>query len=124
MPTDETSPLADTVTTEVLELDHVALPADTALPDASSATAVPCVLCPIWIDDWASVTRTDATGATGATSVDVLAVIASVPTTPSTAALIAVVPPATAVTSPLAETVAMAGEELDHVTVRPVSAVP
>jgi hypothetical protein len=124
VPTDDTSPLADTATTEVLELDQVALPADTALPDASSATAVACVLCPIWIDDWASVTRTDATGATGATSADVLAVIPNVPMTPSTVALTAVVPPETAVTRPLAETVAMAGEELAHVTLRPVSATP
>ena len=56
--------------------------------------------------------------------VEPLTVIPSVPTTPSTVALIATVPAATAVMRPVAETVAMLGDELDQVTVRPVSGVP
>jgi len=56
--------------------------------------------------------------------VEALTVIPIVPTTPSTVALIATVPAATAVMSPVADTVAILGAELDQVAVRPVSGVP
>src|SRR5205823_1299894 len=66
------------------------------------------------IDVDASATVTLATG-TGTT------VIAEVPATPSLVAVIVAPPNATAVTTPLVETLAMDGALDDHVTVRPLS---
>src|SRR5216117_415217 len=67
----------------------------------------------------AGLTVTDATGTgTAATA------IAAVPPRPSLVAVIVALPTATAVTSPLALTLATAGALLAHVTTRPDSGLP
>ena len=67
----------------------------------------------------AGLTVTDATGTgTAATA------IAAVPPRPSLVAVIVALPAATAVTSPLALTLATAGALLAHVTTRPDSGLP
>ena len=67
----------------------------------------------------AGFTLTPATSATGTGTVT-----DAVPLFPSLVAVIVALPAATAVTTPLFETVATFGALDDHVTVRPVSTVP
>jgi hypothetical protein len=84
---------------------------------ASNVVAVACVVCPTWTVDADSATLTDATGI-GVT------VIEDVPLLPSLVAVITALPAATAVTNPVDETLARVGSLDDHVTTRPVSALP
>jgi len=111
-----TSPEEDTVAALVLpELQVTTRPVSTLL-FASRVVAVSCEVWPM-LSDALPVTFTDATGAgAGAFTVSV-----AEPVTPSLVARIATLPAATAVTSPVLDTVARAVFALLHVTVRPVS---
>ena len=67
-----------------------------------------------------SETVTDATGAGGGAVI----VRPAVPLLPSDVAMMATVPAASAVTTPVDDTDARVGAELDHVMLRPVSTLP
>src|SRR5207249_1860568 len=86
-------------------------------PAASLATADSCTVLATAILAEAGVTSTAATGMTAT-------VIAAVPLFPSLVAVIVADPAPTAVTSPLAETVAAAGALLAQVTARPARGLP
>src|SRR5207302_1079800 len=112
-----TSPLADTVATaQALDVQATARPVST-LPAASLSVAVSCAAPPTSMTAVTGLITTDATG-TFAT------LIAAEPLCPSLVAVIVTAPAATPVTSPLADTVAIAGFELVHVSARPVSTFP
>jgi len=111
-----TAPVDDTAATAVLlELQETARPVSVP-PFASSIVAVACEVPIAVIVVGLSETVTEATG-TGVT------VIKAVPPFPSLVAVMTAVPTPTAVTRPVALTVA-AAELLDHVTMRPPSGVP
>jgi len=112
-----TRPLAFTVATDVLLLDQVIVRPVSGVPLASFGVAVSCTLWPAGTPAEAGVTVTDATGT-------IVTVIADVPVFPSLVAVIVADPAAPLVTRPLAFTLATAVLLLDHVTTRPVSAVP
>jgi hypothetical protein len=111
------SPAPDTVAMVVALLDHVTARPVSALPAESLVVTVSCRVNPMFTPPDAGDTTTDDTG----TSVTV---IAAVPLWLSLVAVIVAEPTPTAVTSPLAPTVATPGALLDHVTVRPVSTFP
>src|SRR5213083_1704990 len=115
--TPETSPLLLTVATAVLELDHVTVRPESGAPFASFGVAVSGTVWPACPDAEGGVTSTVATG-TFVTVTD------EVPLLPSLVAVIVAEPGVTPETRPLLLTVATAGLELDHVTVRPESGVP
>ena len=109
-----TRPLLFTVATAVLLLLHeTARPAST-LFDASRVVAVACVVPPAITELAASDTLTLATGTA-------VTVITALPLRPSLVAVIVAVPVLTALTTPLALTVATAVLLLLHETARPVS---
>jgi len=108
-----TSPVAETVATAGLPVLHVTARPVRMLPEASRVVADACTVCPTVVVVCASETVTVATG-TGTM------VIEDVPVFPSLVAVIVALPSADAVTSPVAETLAIAGESDDHVTTRPV----
>jgi hypothetical protein len=112
-PTAVTTPAGDTVASALLPELHVTLRPVRMLPDASRVVAVACVVWPRVMDVEASETVTIATG-TGTTVID------EVPVFPSLVALIVALPSPTAVTKPLADTVAIDGASDNHVTVRPL----
>ena len=115
-----TTPLALTVATDGLFDDHTgaARPVSTD-PEMSSGVAVAVTVCPAKTVVALSVTRTDATVPPRTVSV------AGALVTPSTVAEMLVVPAATAVTRPVALTVATAVLlELQADTVRPVRTFP
>src|SRR5438309_4264246 len=112
-----TNPLAFTVATAVLLLDHVTTRPASANPFASFGIAVNCTACPTITLAVAGVTVTEATGSW-------VTVMAAVPLWPSLSAVIVVEPAATPVTTPLALTTAAAPLLLAHVTVRPLSTFP
>jgi hypothetical protein len=101
-PNVETSPLADTVASDVFEELQVTVRPDSCAPLASRIVAVSCTAVPTLtvLDEGETVTV--ATGAGGGA----LTVIDAVPLLPSLVAVIVAAPAATAVTSPLLETVA------------------
>src|SRR5439155_21442572 len=113
-PTAVASPLALAVATALLHDTHVTVRLVRTLSPVSLRVAASCCVAPTWRLAFAGLTVTDATG-TGVT------VIAAVPLLPSLVAVIAAEPVATAVTAPLALTVATAGASLAHVTERPMS---
>lgn len=118
--TPRTRPDAETVATAVLpELHVIARPVRTLL-FASRVTADSCTVAPTWTLGLDGETETDATG-TGAAA---LTVKIAAPDLPSLVALMFAVPAPTAVTSPVAATVATPALSLCHVIVRPVSALP
>src|SRR5205809_312061 len=112
-----TSPLALTVATAVLLLAQVTVRPLSGFPFASFGVAVSCTVWPTCTDAVAGLTVTAATGT-------VLTVTVAGPLCPSQVAVIVAAPAATAVTSPLALTVATAVLPLDQVTVRPGSELP
>src|SRR2546422_5332838 len=112
-----TCPLAVTVAIAALLVDHVTTRPLNGLPLASRGVAVSCTACPTAVLSVVGLTLTDATG-TGFT------VIAALPVLPSLVAVIVTAPAAAPVTSPLEETVAVAGALDAHVIVRPDSTVP
>ena len=108
------TPAPDTVATDGEALLHVTVRPASTPPTESRVTAVACVVVPSTIDDEASVTTTALTG-TGDT------VTAAVALCPSLVAVMVAVPGATAVTRPLADTVATPVADEVQLTARPVS---
>jgi len=97
--------------------DHVMTRPVSTLPLASLVVADNAFVFPILTDELEGETVTVATGI-GVT------VIVDVPVLPSLVAVIVAVPTATAVTTPLDETVATPGVLVDQVIARPVSVFP
>jgi hypothetical protein len=95
-----TSPAGEIVAMPVLSELHVIVRPDSTLPFASTSDAVACVVSTALIELLASETVIAATGANPI-------VIVAVPLLPSLVAVICAVPVATAVTSPVADTVAI-----------------
>src|SRR5947208_6794192 len=112
-----TRPLALTVATAGLLLDHVTTRPFSVLPAESFVTAESCWVPPTTIVAAAGLTVTEATGTT-------ITVIAAVLLLPSLVAVIVAEPAATPVTKPLLLTVATAVLLFDHVTTRPVRVPP
>src|SRR6266566_6793414 len=112
-----TRPVAETVATPVALLDHVMVRPVNTLPAESLVTALSWRVVPTRSVALEGVTVTEATGTT-------VTVIAARPFFPSLVAVIVAAPAASAVTRPLAETVATPGALLDHVTVRPINTLP
>jgi len=110
-------PLAVTVATAALLVAHVTARPLKGLPLASRGVAVSCTAWPTAALTVAGLTLTDATG-TG------FAVTAALPVEPSLVAVIVTAPAAIVVTSPVEETVAVAGALDAHVIVRPDSTAP
>ena len=104
------SPLDDTLTTALLELDHVTVCPVTVLPLASASFAVSCCVPPATrlLEPGLTLTELTAPAAT---------VIVDEPVAPPAAAVIVALPACFAVTSPLEDTAATALLELDHATV-------
>src|SRR5215216_5042562 len=111
-----TSPVAETVASELSELDHVTR-RDNAFPLPSLVTAVNCSVEPTVTCVDGPLTVTEATGT-------LLTVTVIWPLCPSLVAVMMAVPTPTAVTNPVDETVATPVFELDQVIVRPVSTLP
>src|SRR5438093_1020980 len=112
-----TSPVADTVATaEALDTQVTARPEST-LPAESFSVAASCTVAPTSTTAVAGLITTDATGT-------LATLIAADALFPSLVAVIVADPAATPVTSPLADTVAIAGLELVQVTARPASTFP
>jgi hypothetical protein len=103
------SPLDDTLTTALLELDHVTDCPVTVLPLASVSFAVSCCVPPATrlLEPGLTLTELTAPAAT---------VIADEPVEPPAAAVIVALPACFAVTLPLEDTAATALLELDHAT--------
>src|SRR5438309_1217076 len=112
-----TRPLALTAASDVLLLDHMTRRPARVFPAASLGVAVSCTVVPTYIFGAAGLTVTDATG-TFAT------VTLAVPLCPSLVAVIVTAPAATPITSPVADTLAIAAFELVHVITRPVNTFP
>ena len=112
-----TRPRFETVAIAEFDVLHATDRPVMALPSASLATAVACVVLPATRLELPRVTPTDDTTA-------VETVRFALPLTPSTVALIEVEPLATAVTTPWLDTVATLGFELAHVTARPEMPLP
>src|SRR6266581_78072 len=111
-----TSPFAFTVATLGASLDQVIVRPESGLPLASSGVAVSCWVPPTKIVAAVGLTVSDATG--------IVTVTAAVGLLPSLVAVTFAVPAATAVTSPLASTVATPAASVDHVMTRPVRTLP
>src|SRR5436190_499229 len=112
-----TSPLALTVATAVLLLDHAIVRPDSGFPLASFGVAVSCTVLPSFTLAGDGLTVTEATG-TGVT------VIADVPLLPSDVAVIVAEPATTPLTSPLPFTVVTEVLLLYQVTHWPDSGFP
>ncbi|MFN8581325.1 MAG: hypothetical protein U0163_10160 [Gemmatimonadaceae bacterium] len=111
-----TNPVELTVATAGAPLVHAMGRLDREAPDASLAVAVSCNVCPATSDSavWSRVSV-----AIGASTVRV-----AEPERASLEAVTCAVPTASAVTRPDVLTDATSGALLDHVTVRPLSALP
>src|SRR5437899_2256885 len=112
-----TRPLAETVPTAPLPVVQVSARPLSTLPPASLRAAVSCTVPPTYMLGAVGLTVTDATGT-------IATVTLAVPLCPSLVAVIVADPTATPVTSPAADTVAIAVFELVHATPRPVSTFP
>src|SRR5919198_174677 len=112
-----TRPVADTVAMPEALVVHVTARPVSTLPAESLVVAASCCVCPTTRPAEAGVTVTDATGT-------MLTVMVAVPLLPSLVAVIVADPAATAVTRPLADTVAMPKALVVHVTARPVNTLP
>src|SRR6266550_3310211 len=112
-----TNPVALTVATVVLLTAQVITRPVNTLPAESFVVAASCAVLPTKRLAAAGVTVTNATGTA-------VVVTVAVPLCPSLVAVNVAVPAATAVTRPLADTVATPGTLLAHVTTRPISAEP
>src|ERR1039457_4751577 len=113
-----TNPVADTVATAVLLLDHVTLVPARAIP--SESVAVSCTEPPIGIA--AAAGRMVSDGADEVAAADT--VIGEVAGRPPACAVIVVAPAAMPVTSPVGETVAVLGLPLLQMTALMGSALP
>src|SRR6266550_1296117 len=112
-----TSPVPLTVASARLPLAQVIVRPVNTLPAESFVVAASCAVLPTKRLAAAGVTVTNATGTA-------VVVTVAVPLCPSLVAVNVAVPAATAVTRPLADTVATPGTLLAHVTTRPISAEP
>src|SRR6266513_1581451 len=112
-----TRPLLLTVATDVLPLDQTTTRPVSRPPAESLTTAKTCWVPPTRTLADAGLTVTEATGT-------VVTVIAAVPLLPSLVAVIVADPASTAVTRPVALTVATPGALLAQFTERPSSGVP
>src|SRR5207253_4928086 len=112
-----TCPVAVTVATAALLVAQVTSRPLNGLPLASCGVAVSWTACPTAALTVAGLRLTDATGTT-------LTVTAALPVAPSLVAVIVTAPAATPVTSPVDETVAVAGALDTQVIARPDSTVP
>jgi hypothetical protein len=118
-PTAVTSPVDDTVTTELFDDDHDACRLNNVVPSAAIVVAVNCAAVPAVIDAVAGVIATEATA-----GAPVVTVTRIEPDFPSAVALIRVEPAALPTTMPCAVTDATVSFAELHVTVRPVRAFP
>ncbi len=112
-----TTPLVETVATETFEEEKTAERPERVLPAASRDVTETVALPPTKSCAVDGLTETLATG----TCCTVMLTDALLP---SLVALIEAAPGATAVTSPVALTVALVASVLDHATVRPISVFP
>ena len=115
-----TSPVADTLAiVGPTDIAHVTVRPVIVAPCASSATAVACAVCPVvrFADTIDTLTLATTAGGT-------VTLMASAPAFPSELAVIIVEPAAIPVISPVAETVAVAGAELDQLMGRLASRFP
>src|SRR6266550_3278171 len=112
-----TSPVPLTVASARLPLAQVIVRPVSTLPAESFVVAASCAVPPTNTLAEAGLIVTEATGTFATVTV-------AVPFCPSLVAVIVAVPAATAVTRPLADTVATPGTLLAHVTTRPISAEP
>jgi len=113
----ETTPAAETVATDELGLDQVAIRPVSTVPLVSLMVAISCRDCPIaTVADW-GLTVTEATVAS-------VTVMRAVPVFPSAVAVMVAEPGPATVTNPAAETVAADWLELDQMAVSPVSTLP
>src|SRR3989475_3733974 len=112
-----TSPVEDTVATAGVPDAQVTDRPESTLPAASFRVVVSCTVAPTSTTAVAGLTVTDATGT-------IATVTLAVPPFPSLVAVIVAGPAAPPVTSPAADTVAIAVFELVHATARPVSTFP
>jgi hypothetical protein len=112
-----TTPVAETLATAVFDELHVTGRPVRRFPAASRALAVSCCVPPTTrlADEGDTLTAATGTGET---------VTAAAPVTPSTVAEIVAFPAATAVTIPVAETLATAVFDEIHVTGRPIRTFP
>src|ERR1041385_3512887 len=115
-----TSPLAETVATPLLLLDQVKVCPEMGFPLASLATAASCTVLPTFTLPVAGTTETDATVAVDGA----VTVTAAVPVIPPLVAEVVAEPGATAVTSPLADTVATEVLLLLQVKLCPLRTLP
>ena len=116
-PTAVTSPVADTVAAAALDELHVMTRPVNTLPSEAFVTAVSCTVSPTFIEGDDGVTVTELTGG-GFTVTD------AVPVLPSDVAVIVADPALTAVTSPVADTVAVEALDELQLTGRPVRTLP
>jgi len=112
-----TTPVVLTVAMEVLSEDHVTDLPTRMFPPASFVVAVACVVLPTPIVEDPTDTVTEAT------DVEMTVTVAD-PLCPSLAAVMPAVPALTAVTTPVADTVATAGLLDDQLMTRPVRTLP
>src|SRR5665213_456355 len=117
MATAVTRPLLDTVATKGCDEAQVTVRPLSGLPCPSFGCAEYCDTSPGWKASVGAVRVTAATGTSATVTVTFAAIVSLVAET-------VVVPGATAVTSPLAETVATVGCDEAQVTVRPDNALP
>jgi hypothetical protein len=112
-----TTPALDTVAiAELLEVQTTERPVNTP-PLASSVVAVACAVSTAVIMAGTRATVTEATGTW-------ITVMVALPLCPSLVATISAVPGATAVTTPVADTVAIPGAADDQAIARPVKTLP
>src|SRR5437773_676317 len=112
-----TSPLPSALATAALLLDQVTTRPLSGFPLASFGVAVSCTVAPCCTLAGDGLTVTEATGTA-------VTVMLEVPLLPSDVAVMVAEPAVTPLTSPLPPTVATDVLLLDHVTTRPVSALP
>ena len=112
-----TRPAADTVAAAAFEVVHVTVRPVRTLFDTSRSVAVNCAVCAMARAAVAGVT------VTLYTTTDETVTVA-VPLFPSLVAVMVAAPTATAVTSPLLDTVATAAPPEVHVTTRPLKTLP
>jgi len=115
--TEVTSPAVDTVATDELDVVHVTVAPDIAVPPPSLTVTLTVTVSP-------SDTKVFVLGDSSTVDATCATVTAHVVVAEPEVAVIVAVPLVTAVTSPADETVAIVTSEDDHVTVAPDIAVP
>lgn len=114
------SPLDETAATPELDVVHVIVRPDSALPDASRRITAACIVPPAVTAFVGTVSARVATGADGTGTT----VITAFPDLPSTVAVIVAVPTPVAETEPMLDTEATLPLEVAHVIERPLRTLP